>query len=122
MYKIVAAVNSMVENAHQIGSATKEGNIIFFVFKGQFKWSLNKTNDDYELAFYPGEGSIENIKEGIELSYISGNYELPVSISYSTSELKTPEAFESFAELYQVVQGKLYNIDAVLDSIINMAA
>jgi len=42
----------------------------------------------------------------------------PNSIGYSTNELATKEAKDTFAELYTLVGEKAYGMDGVLDEII----
>lgn len=119
MHKIVAAVNSMIANSHRIDAVTKStnGEELFFTYEGRFKWSLSKNdNGEYFLHYYPGEQHIQ------DLAAIRNWDHFNEYISYSTSEIKTKEARESFAELFQVLQGRLYGIDDVLDYIIKTAA
>jgi hypothetical protein len=121
MYKIVAAVNSMIANPNRIGTVIKSvnGSELFFTYEGKFKWSLNLTDDgEYHLHYYPGEQSIQDLASMSDNEWRYFN-EL---VTYSTREIKTKEARESFAELYQVIQGKLYGIDEILDHIIKTAA
>ena len=117
MHKIVAAVNSMIGNPKLISHALKNKEELFFLYDEQFKWSIAKDkNEDYYLHFYPGSQTLEQLAS-TEIWSEHSDY-----VTYSTKEIKTREVRESFAELYQTVQTKLYGIDAVLDYIISTAA
>ncbi|MGA0557424.1 hypothetical protein ACO2Q8_12280 [Larkinella sp. VNQ87] len=121
MHKIVAAVNSMIANPNLISTVIKsvDGNELFFTYEDRFKWSVTKSDEGhYYLYYYPGNVSIQDLATIPEHKWTSsGDF-----ITYSSKEIKTKEAYESFAELYQIVQGKLYGIDDVLDYIIKTAA
>ena len=120
MYKIIAAINSMIENSHLINNVFRsETGELFFLYNGAFCWSMHsKQSGDYFLHYYPGEKSPQQLASiGIEEWGDHIDY-----VTYSTSEIKTKEASESFSELYTILQNKLYNIDAVLDDIINTTA
>ena len=116
MHKIVAAVNSMISNEKLITHTIKSGEGLFFLYDEKFKWSIFKANDDYYLSYYLSSQTLEQLASRDEWNDY-GDY-----IVYSTKEIKTREVRESFAELYQTVQTKLYGIDEVLDYIINTAA
>jgi hypothetical protein len=116
MYKIVAAVNSMVEHSNLIGQVSKGDKAYFFVYDNKFKWSIHEDeNQNYDLNYYPGNQSIDDLLS-MDLRYFKD------FVRYSTEDISTREAKESFADLYQTVQSKLYDIDTVLDQIINTAA
>ena len=117
MHKIVAAVNSMISNENLIGHVLKSGEELFFSYDERFKWSIVKAkDDDYYLSYYPGPQTLEQIASR-DMWNEYGDF-----VTYSTKEVKTREVRESFSELYQTVQTKLYGIDEVLDYIINTAA
>lgn len=116
MYKIVAAVNSMISNSHLIEQVKRHGNVCYFIYDRRFKWSIAKNTEDYFLCYYPTEHSLEDI---ITYSDYDGFDEYVV---YSTKDIKTKESIESFSDLYQTIQNKLYGIDSVLDQIISTAA
>ena len=115
MHKIVAAVNSMITNPGLIKRALKRNEELFFSY-ASFKWSIARDKEDYYLHYYPGPQTLEQLAS-IEIQGEYGEY-----VTYSTKEIKTREAKESFAELYQTIQTKLYGIDEVLDYIINTPA
>lgn len=120
MYKIVAAVNSMIEHPHLITTVIKSSTGgLFFVYDSKFKWSIIENEKDvFSLFYYPGKQSIEELA-----SYGSeGWLKFKEFVYYGTEEIKTKEALESFSELYSVVQNKIYDMDKVLDYIINTAA
>ncbi len=118
MYKIIAAINSMISNQQLITQAVRNENEVFFVYDGRFKWSIAKhEGEHFLLHYYPGNEPLSF------LAALPGEAWTEVDfVTYSTKELKTKEALESFSELYRIVQSKLYNIDDVLDYIIKTAA
>lgn len=116
MYKIVAAVNSMIANERLIEQVRRNNNVCYFVYDKIYKWSIAKNKEDYFLAYYPSEHSLDIIIANSDFEGFD-DYVL-----YTTKEIKTKEAIESFSELYQTVQNKLFKIDDVLDQIIKTAA
>ncbi|MDQ7798353.1 MAG: hypothetical protein RDU76_05345 [Candidatus Edwardsbacteria bacterium] len=120
MSKIITAINAMVSRPDKIGTVVKS-NInqeeYYFVYDGKYYWSIVKQTNDYILHFYPGEFDI------YELSAIDGgDWESIDFITYKTSEIKTREAYESFSNLYLIIQEKQYGLDKILDDIIGDAA
>lgn len=116
MTKIVVAINVMILNPDKISSVLPgayEGEV-FFVYDNRYKWSLFKNNDDAILAYYPGSTSIEDLASLDPEEWQDG----PDSVRYSSKEIGTKEAKESFFELYTVLQEKKHGMDKVLDEII----
>ncbi|MBF0694897.1 MAG: hypothetical protein IR153_07565 [Flavobacterium sp.] len=111
--KIVQVINTMISNKEKISQVIREDNEFYFLYDNKFKWSILFSGDEYYIKFYP--------KDDIQI------YDIPSQTSwggykdfvlYSTEELKTREARETFAELYQVTADQLYGIDDIFDSII----
>ena len=62
MYKIIAAVNSMIEKADLISNVVRSGSgELFFLYNGKFTWSVVKNGDDYFLHYYLGNQSPEQL-------------------------------------------------------------
>lgn len=119
MSKIIKALNVMVSNPDLITSVISGelGNEIFFQYDNKHVWSIIKTNNnDYFLHYYPHNDNISSLAS-IPPEY--WEHENITSIVYSTKELGSKEAYESFQELFNIVMGKLYNMDSVLDDIIS---
>ena len=53
-----------------------------------------------------------------ELSRFSAWHSFQDFVTYSTVDIKTQEALESFRELYQIVSDKLFGIEDAFDEII----
>ncbi|RYC67383.1 hypothetical protein [Spirosoma sordidisoli] len=120
MYKIVAAVNSMIENQHLIEPVIKSASGgLFFTYNSKFKWSIIENEQGiFSLFYYPGNQSLEELA-----AYTYDDWrKFKEEVVYSTQELKTKEAIESFSELYKILQTKVFGIDSVLDDIIKTAA
>jgi len=113
--KIVEAVNSMIINSTLISNVFKKENEIFFIYNKKYKWSVSRNeNNIYFLYIYP--------KTYLTLEQLA--YEVDYSvfddfIVYRSDEIKTREAIETFAELYQVLSDKLFGVDDILDDIIS---
>ena len=111
--KIVQVINAMISNKNKISNVIRDENEFFFLYDEKYKWSINLQNDEYYVRFYPKDdiqiGDIPN-----QLGW--GSYR--DFVTYSTEELKTREARETFTELYQLTADKLYGIDDIFDSII----
>ncbi|MFB0777982.1 hypothetical protein [Aeromonas salmonicida] len=119
MSKIVKAINVMVSNPERITGVIKGGyeTECFFIYDGKHPWSILKRDDGhYYMAYYP-EG--QDIYELSKISSDDWNYASILCVSYTSQELGTKEAIESMAELYNIVNQKLYGMDDVLDDIIN---
>jgi hypothetical protein len=112
--KIVQVANTMISNKDKISNVIRVDNEFYFLYDKKYKWSEIKTNsDDYIVHFYPMDNiGVEDISEQRDW----GNYQ--DFVTYSTIDLKTREARETFTELYQVLADKLYGIDDIFDNII----
>ena len=101
--------NIGIKQAQEASKKIKNLNL----YDEKYKWSINLQNDEYYVRFYPKDdiqiGDIPN-----QLGW--GSYR--DFVTYSTEELKTREARETFTELYQLTADKLYGIDDIFDSII----
>jgi hypothetical protein len=116
MNKIVQAVNAMILGKEKIFPViTSEKGELFFVFDEKYKWSMsrNDVSKDYYLHFYPFSSNITDIAMITDWTKYENKY-----ITYSTKELKAQEAIESFAELFNILMNKRYNMDSILDKII----
>lgn len=113
--KIVQAVNSMIANKPKITNVILGRDGDFYFLFGTHKWSVGENSNGYYLRYYPGEAALEEIAAYVNMPWQS---DAPIAVSYSTGELNSREASQSFSELYRVVQEKLYNVDTVLDEII----
>lgn len=116
MSKIVSAVNAMISNANKI-SDVKPGmypSQLYFVYNFLYIWSMSYDidTDDYCLCYYPNQNNIDDLINACNCGEES-------FVKYRTNELKTREAIESFSELYTVLKEKVYNVDSVLDDIID---
>jgi|SRR5690606_7434367 len=119
MSKIVTAINVMVSNPDRIKNVIKGYNDTecFFVYDGKHPWSILKRSDgEYYLAYYPGNQDISHLA-GIPDEH--WNEENIHCVAYISKDLGTKEAKESMAELYSIVNEKVYGMDDVLDDIIN---
>lgn len=114
--KIVQAVNSMIANRAKITNVIRGRDGDFYFLFGNHKWATGEDSDGYYLRFYPGNSNLENIANFVPNPFADNS---PPSVLYTTGEINTREATQSFAELYRIVQEKLYNLDTVLDEIIS---
>lgn len=118
MSKIVTAINVMISNPHLISDVIQGENATecFFIYNKKHAWSILKRQaDDYYMAYYPGNQDIYN------LAKIPDDHWCDVDVrcvTYTSKDLGTIEAKQSMAELYNMVNEKLYGMDAVLDDII----
>lgn len=120
MSKVVQAVNVMIEHPEKISNAisTNEGFSVFFCYDQKHVWSIvkraNFEGDDFVLSYYPnGEATQELVNLEPE------NWEDLTFVRYSASDIGTKEAKQSFSELFNIVQEKVFGMDEVFDEIIN---
>ena len=119
MSKIVTAINVMVSNPERITNVIKGYNETecFFVYDGKHPWSILKQNDGgYYMAYYPGDQDIANLSKIPDEYWHDANVHC---VSYTSKDLGTKEAKESMAELFRIVNEKVYGMDDVLNDIIN---
>jgi hypothetical protein len=121
MSKIVQVMNIMITFKEKISNVRKScyPNEYYFIYDSKYVWSIHKDNDDnFSITNYPLAQNYET--EGY-INYLANSdagSDNVDSVSYSTRELKTREARESFSELYTTVKEKLLGIDTILDDII----
>lgn len=113
MSKIVLAINSMISNEEKISDIHRDlmDSEILFKYTNKYVWGISKNEENYSLYFYPESKDVNELKGVVDWSNVP-------MVVYKTEDLKTREALESFKELYLIVQGKLHNVDRVLDDII----
>jgi hypothetical protein len=116
MTKIVSAINAMISNPKKISSVIPCDDEIFFLYMSKYKWSIMKTpSDTYNLWFYPGENSIEQLAAFHPSEWADFNH----MVKYSSADIGTREAIDSFSELHTLVKEKAFGVDEALDEIIS---
>lgn len=113
--KIIQVVNAMIIGSHRITNVIKSGDEYFFLYDGKFKWSITKDiNSQIYLHFYP--------KNDFTLEHLASYLDLMENndfITYSTGNLNTREAKDTFNELYQIVVEKLFGVDDIFNEILS---
>lgn len=111
--KIVQVMNAMISNPEKISNVLQNDGEYYFLYDKKHKWSIKSLGDNYTLFFYPTNTlSIEQLATNDDWVNFSE------VVSYTSQEIKTREATESFSELYQIVSEKLYGLDDIFDEII----
>lgn len=113
MSKIIRAINTMILNKDKITNIISKEGQLFFLYDNKYKWSIGVSGGYFYLCYYPDD--LPTIKELSMIPDMSG-YEY---LRYSLKDFKTQEAEESFRELYTIIKEKRYDMDKVLDDIIN---
>ncbi len=118
MSKIVQAINKMIENKNKIEPIIKglNENEIFFLYDKKYRWSIVKNDSGaYYLFFYNLlDYTIERLA-----AIPSNDFSSIPFVSYSTEEINTREANQSFGELFNFLFNKLFGAEDILDEIIN---
>jgi len=126
MSRIVQAVNAMISLKSNIGNVRKGlcPNEFYFSYNNKYVWSISmdEDNEDFIITNYPLP-DFNNVDDYIhKLSMLDPpEFENIDLVAYSSRDLKTREAKESFSELYTIIKEKLLGIDEVLDDIIRDA-
>ncbi|WP_373493188.1 hypothetical protein [Aquiflexum sp.] len=113
--KIIQVLNSIIEKKDKITNVKPLGSLYFFLFDGEFKWAIERDNsgDSYSVYFFPSKEALIDYLSST-LTWMEEDY-----VKYSTEELKSKEAFETFKDLYQIVVDKVFDIDKMFDKIIS---
>lgn len=115
MSKIVQAVNAMISNSNLITDVIKNGEELFFLYKGKYKWSITKRDtEEYYLFYYPLDLHISEIAQ-----LDSSDWQDTPMVSYSSTDIGTREAIASFSELYNIIKERVFGVNQVLDDIIS---
>lgn len=117
MSKIVQAVNVMISNPQLINKVVKGGDELFFLYKNKYIWSMAKgedSDDGHFLWYYPEAATLEEIS-----STKGSSWQNVTVVTYRDLEIGTREAKASFAELYTLLNEKLYGIDAMFKDILS---
>ncbi|WP_412470265.1 MULTISPECIES: hypothetical protein [unclassified Halobacteriovorax] len=118
MDKIIKVINKMIDKKDLIKDA-REGsgysdNEIFFKYK-QYVWGISYiTSTNYSLFYYPDQSDVKYLVDAMKYEQTDIKF-----VTHSTSSYDSPEAIQSFKELYSTVKSKLYNMDETLDDILN---
>lgn len=124
MSRIVQAVNAMISKKDKISNV--RGGLIpysyFFTYNYKYVWSIEKEVDDDDYLNISNYPLRKGYKPEEYTDYLSGidpsDFRQIDYVCYSTRELNTREAIESFRELYTIVKEKILGIDITLDDII----
>ena len=118
MSKIVKAVNVMVSNSNLITDVVKgqHETECFFKYDKKHHWSiLRNPEKQFYLSYFPGEPNLKDLAKIRDDEWVMY---APHNVNYSTKELATREAIETFGELFSIVNSKVHGMDDVLDEII----
>jgi hypothetical protein len=116
MSKIVEVANAMISNKGKISHVKSDGDTYFFLYDEKYTWSISyeEVDNNYYLRFYPGDRSIDAIIKSSAFQFDKDTK----AITYSTRDLGTREAYNTFRDLYIIVKEKLFEVDKVFDDII----
>ena len=122
MSKIVQAVNAMIENPDKIREVMAFDPEYFFVYDFKYQWSITFTGEEYLLFYYPnkvtfqmGLLSPQNPRTEAYQNLLTG--ESLKHVTYRTSELKSREVYETFQDLYILLQEKSLGVDRLSKTI-----
>jgi len=118
MSKIVSAINTMVSSPELITSVLMGGfdNEYYFKYDKKHSWSIMRNSEgEYSLHYYPGDADITELAAIPEEAW--SDFE-PESVRYSSKDIGTREAIESFRDLHTIIGEKAYGMDDVLNEII----
>jgi len=123
--RIVSAVNKMIQNSSRIRDIVAIDKEYFFVYDSSYQWSITFSNGDYLLFYYPEKltfnttliGGLVNPRGQLEGLYSAFSPTLKY-VLYSANEIGSQEAFQTFQDLYKLLEEKAVGLDAVLDKII----
>lgn len=114
--RVIQVVNTMITKSDLIKNVIP-GSLsvseLFFVYNFKYRWSImykDTSPDDYILYYYHTDLTIT------DLAQTPAN--LLDFITYKASDFKSQEAYESFQDLYNVIKGKLFGMDDVLNDIL----
>jgi len=115
MTKIVLAVNAMVSNSGRITEVRKDPvtyDDYYFTYDAKYCWEVKRTPaGHYRIWYFPGQLDTEELQD-------LAKWKTATKVRYSTEDLRTREARETFAELFRCVVEKFYGVEKHLDDII----
>ncbi len=114
MSKIIETIDSMISNHSRISDIRVVAPKYFFIYDSRvaFCVTFNDVTNTYTLTLYPDPTSDYNL-----IAADWQHYNIP-SVTYKSADFNTIEAVASFRSLYNLINGKVFNIDSILDSII----
>lgn len=115
MSKIVSALNVMILNSRKISNCVEgvtEGEY-YFLYDGKYKWSIMANEGEYYLNYYPVDMDLNDLASLDEFRWMEVR-----RVTYMSSDIGGREAEDTFRELHSLVEQKLYNMDDVLEDII----
>lgn len=136
--KLIAALNTIVENFDKVTDIQMYGEVYAFRYIRKHTWAIQpewqhvyrgprgleslmgcdsrsdpRGEYGYRVFYFPGDVAPIEAAEAIALGH-------PLErISISSSEIKTTEAYETFSDLYRQLGMKYFNVENVLDEIID---
>jgi len=119
MSKIVQAVNAMISNKDKISGIVGNGQAeFFFLYDRKHKWSILRRSggiEDYTIFYYPTSRPLNELADFEPDDW----QDFDEIVSYSTKEIGTREALQSFRALFLLIKEMRFGIDEALDEIID---
>jgi len=112
MTKVIQAINVMIGHPELITGVNLFEGEYFFLYNKKYQWSIKSDGENgYKLYYYT---------QKIDYSSLGypGSFDAVHFVTYDSADYKTREAFETFRDLYLLIQEKLFGVDAALDDII----
>ncbi|MRX70289.1 hypothetical protein SAMN06265349_101709 [Flavobacterium resistens] len=122
--KIVLVLNTIIAQREKISNVIPEENEFYFLYDNKYKWSIKKIlgdwDDEFIVDFFP-DAKNEIIPDTID--QIASNRKWGIKVNYarySTKEIGTKEAYETFKDLYDILFNVVYGIDDIFNDIIDI--
>lgn len=115
MSKIVQVANAMISNPQNIKDVVVGDSELFFLYKDKYRWSIKYSENEYFLYFYPGNPKLSILLDAEN----SAEWEDIEMVHYSTKQIATAEAKQTFLDLYNLVKEKAYGIDEAFKDILS---
>ena len=121
MSKVIQVINTMISNSNKITDVVKgstDQEEYFFLYDNNYRWSILESVEEAELYYiayiYP-KTKLSVLNLASALSFTGEESFVP----YSSKDLKSQEALESFRELFNVVKSKLLGVDDIFSKILD---
>lgn len=115
MSKIVQVANAIISNPQNISNVVSGGTELFFLYKNKYRWSVKYSDGEYFIYFYPGNPDMAMLLRAESTS----DWEDVEMVHYSTKQIATAEAKQTFSELYNLIKEKAFGIDEAFKDILS---
>jgi len=113
MEKILNVISKIIDNQDLISDVKKSNTELYFVFSSKYKFSINHDGNQNQYFFHMYPNPNHSLIDIINADWL----DYKEYLTYNSNDLGQVHIF---ADLYNILNVKLYDADKIIDDILNL--